>query len=1366
MRPRIKNLLLLLVLLTGFGLMSADQVVAQTFNTLYAFTAPDPSTKTNCDGYGPSCSMVLSADTLYGATELGGAWGSGTIFAIGTNGSGFTNLLDFPAVNEPYGKKNPTTGLVLSGNTLYGATTYGGTNVYGSIFVVTTNGVDFHTLHNFSDADGAYPESGLITCGNSIYGTTAYGGTYTSGSIFEINKEDSTFNTVLDYPNPAGGYQDGADLQGLVQSGNTFYGTALIGGSNNCGTVFSVCTNGAGLNLLHSFAYTEGSGPMSGLVISGNTLYGTAENGGSYGYGSIFSINTNGTGFTVLHSFTGSSDGAFPNARLIISGNALFGTTTTGSGASTNGTVFYINTNGSYFKVLHTFTAIDPSSGKNNDGAVPIGGLSLSGNTLYGATGSGGVQGYGTIFDISLPMWVNNTSLPLGINGLSYNQSLSAFGGQSPYSWTISSGILPPGLTLTTDGQITGAPTNNGTYNFTVQVTDAVSEIATQALTMVVGGSPGVVWIQPTTNSIVVPVGSNVNLSISVAGTGPFDYQWRLNGNNLPNGIISTVAGNPYYGGSNLGDGGIATSAVLINPTDVAKDAVGNLFIADSGNGRIRKVDVNGVITTVAGNGNAGWSGDGGMATNAEISAPCAVAVDASGNLFIADSSYGLIRKVDTSSIITTVAGCGNGYSGDGGAATNARMSGVSGVAIDSVGNLFIADSNNNRVRKVDTNGIITTVAGNGYTTNINGDIYGGYSGDGGAATNAELDGPIGITIDGLGNLYFTDTANNVIRKVDTNGIITTVAGNGYGAGTLYGGYSGDGGAATLAKLDFPFGVAIGANSDIVIADSANNVIRKVAANGIITTVAGNGYGAGSHKGGYSGDGGAAILAELDFPQGVAMDTNGNLFVADSINNCIRKVSHTGQTLALNNVGIKNVGMYDVVVSSLYGSVTSSVVNVDVPILQVATALLPSGSNGVAYSQQLSAIYGQTPYSWSVVSNALPSGLTLATSGLISGKPTASGTFKFTAKVTDALSATALKTLSLQVIYRDTNSPVLTITSPTPGQLWSNNVYTVTGTAKDNAAVANVFYSVNNGAWINATTGNGWTNWSATVNLVSGTNTIQAYAVDTSGNISTTNSVSFKAILSTALQVRTIGIGSLSPNYSNAVLQVGNNYKMTAKAGKGFAFGRWTVSTNWVGGAITNNATVQFTMVSNLTLQAKFNDVTKPVLKIGKLAAKQTVNPVSVSGTASDNWQMAAVRVGLNGVWTNAVTVNQWTNWSASLNLIPGANQLAIYAVDTSGNCSKTNSKTLTFTPAAAAVVKISGVVNANTLVITDWAYATNGFSLTLQSLSNQNGRVQASTNLTSWETLTNFSGTNTPFNFIDPTAIQTSHKYYRAVSP
>ena len=223
---------------------------------------------------------------------------------------------------------------------------------------------------------------------------------------------------------------------------------------------------------------------------------------------------------------------------------------------------------------------------------------------------------------------------------------------------------------------------------------------------------------------------------------------------------------------------------------------------------------------------------------------------------------------------------------------------------------------------------------------------------------------------------------------------------------------------------------------------------------------------------------------------------------------------------------------------------------------------------------------------------------------------------------------------------------------------------------------------------------------------------------------------------------------------------------MTAKAGKGFAFGRWTVSTNWVGGAITNNATVQFTMVSNLTLQATFNDVTKPVLKIGKLATKQTVNPVSVSGTASDNWQMAAVRVGLNGVWTNAVTVNQWTNWSASLNLIPGANQLAIYAVDTSGNCSKTNSKTLTFTPAAAAVVKISGVVNANTLVITDWAYATNGFSLTLQSLSNQNGRVQASTNLTSWETLTNFSGTNTPFNFIDPTAIQTSHKYYRAVSP
>src|SRR5208283_4909896 len=287
------------------------------------------------------------------------------------------------------------------------------------------------------------------------------------------------------------------------------------------------------------------------------------------------------------------------------------------------------------------------------------------------------------------------------------------------------------------------------------------------------------------------------------------------------NGIITTVAGGGHYG---LGDGGAATSGSLIGPSGVAVDASGNLFIADTWNNRIREVDPDGIITTVAGNGSYGYSGDGGQATSASLAGPSGVAVDASGNLFIADTYNNVIRKVDNNGIITTVAGGGHYGLGDGGAATSASLVQPSGVAVDASGNLFIADTYNNVIRKVDNNGIITTVAGGGH--------YG--LGDGGAATSASLVQPSGVAVDASGNLFIADTYNNVIRKVDNNGIITTVAGGGH-----YG--LGDGGAATSASLVQPSGVAVDASGDLFIADTWNDRIREVDPDGIITTVAGNG---------------------------------------------------------------------------------------------------------------------------------------------------------------------------------------------------------------------------------------------------------------------------------------------------------------------------------------------------------------------------------------------------------------------------------------------------------------------------------------------------------------------------------------------
>jgi uncharacterized repeat protein (TIGR03803 family) len=474
--------------------------------------------------------------------------------------------------------------------------------------------------------------------------------------------------------------------------------------------------------------------------------------------------------------------------------------------------------------------------------------------------------------NISPPLQVTTASLPNGTNGTAYSQALAATGGQTPYSWSLISGSLPTGLTLVTNGVISGTPTSNGTNNLTVQVTDALSATATQSLRLTVFGPPSVA-LQPSNNSLTVPVGSNVTFTVSVVGTGPFSYQWQLNGTNLPSGIITTVAG-----GRNAGDGSAATNAELDYPGDVAVDAYGNLFIEDSNNSVIRKVGTNGIILTVAGGG-TNYPGDGGVATDAELWYPQGVAVDANGNLFIAETGNNLIRKVDTNGIITTVAGGGTNYPGDGRAATNAVLEGPCGVAVDAKGNLFIADTSNNRIRKVGISGIITTVAGNGTS---------GYSGDGGVATNAELSYPQRVAVDANGNLFIADSDNSRIRVVGTNGIITTVAGNGTS------GYSGDGGVATNAVLDGPCGVAVDANGNLFIADYPNNRIRKVGTNGIITTVAGNGYDAGTGYGGYSGDGGAATNAELSFPLGVAVDVNGNLFIADTYNNRIRKVDNNG----------------------------------------------------------------------------------------------------------------------------------------------------------------------------------------------------------------------------------------------------------------------------------------------------------------------------------------------------------------------------------------------------------------------------------------------------------------------------------------
>jgi uncharacterized protein (TIGR03437 family) len=331
---------------------------------------------------------------------------------------------------------------------------------------------------------------------------------------------------------------------------------------------------------------------------------------------------------------------------------------------------------------------------------------------------------------------------------------------------------------------------------------------------------------------------------------------------------ITTIAGNNSAGFS--GDGSAATSAQISGPWGIAVDSSGNIYFADQFNHRIRKIDTSGNISTVAGKGTSGFSGDGGSATSAELASPVGVAVDSSGNLYIADTGNNRIRKVSGGNI-STIAGTDTaGFSGDGGAATSAQLKTPVGIVVDSSGNIYFSDSGNNRIRKITTDGNINTIAGNGSS---------GSAGDGGPATSARLKGPRGLALDSAGNLYIADADNSRIRRVATDGTITTVAGNGTA------GFAGDGGPATQASLNGARSVAVDGAGNLYISDYYNSRVRKITANGTILTIAGNGLFA------FSGDGGPGTEATLNFPLGVAVGSGGKVFIADTGNNVIRQLS-------------------------------------------------------------------------------------------------------------------------------------------------------------------------------------------------------------------------------------------------------------------------------------------------------------------------------------------------------------------------------------------------------------------------------------------------------------------------------------------
>jgi uncharacterized repeat protein (TIGR03803 family) len=507
------------------------------FATMHTF--PATVSGTNSDGAHPKASLLLSGGILYGTASAGGTKGDGTVFSLNTADSSFTNLYNF---TNGLDGSTPVAALALSGGTLYGTASSGGNSPgWGTVFKLQTDGSGFTNLYEFAQGNGGTrPMAALLLSGSTLYGTTpdTGSGSINQGTVFKLNTDGSGY-TVLDNGN------DGAQPQGgLLLSGDSFYGTTSAGGSPGAGVVYRVSTNGTGFTTLHTFPaanydpnsggnfYTnsDGATPLGTLASSGGVLYGTTESGGAFGGGTVFRVNTDGTAFTNLFNFTNGPGGGEPMAGLVLSGNALYGTA---SGNLNSGTIFKINTDGTGYTNLYVFST--PVNGTNSDGNVPLSGLMLGGDMLYGTTIYGGPGSEGTLFKIN-----TNGMGFTNIHNFNADSFTNVFDGVDPVG-----GLILSGNTLygTTSSSITSSKHRGGPGTVFKVNTDGTSFVKLHTFTGFFDGSAP--------KAALVLLGSTLYGTASAGGNGNAGIVFQLDTSGTGFTTLHTF---PFPQGTPVGD--------------------------------------------------------------------------------------------------------------------------------------------------------------------------------------------------------------------------------------------------------------------------------------------------------------------------------------------------------------------------------------------------------------------------------------------------------------------------------------------------------------------------------------------------------------------------------------------------------------------------------------------------------------------------------------------------------------------------------------------------------------------------------------------------------------------------------------------